>query len=134
MLRRVIAISDACSDYKATLISNLHIAMSVLILSTHCLHLIFAHKAANLFYFIPPPLPPSYMVACLYYLCHYGNILPILRRDGVTSLLLDLFLGVNRVEGRSDITTILLNAIVEYPSSNRLVYGMNSDKKPNPIL
>ena len=29
---------------------------------------------------------------------------------------------------------IILNAIVDYPSSNRLLFGTNSDKKPTPVL
>ena len=64
----------------------------------------------------------------------YGDMFPTLRQDGVTSVLLDLFLGENRIEVRPSIKTILLNAIVDYPNSHRLIFGANSNKKPPPIL
>ena len=125
---------DTNSEYKASLISDLHIAMSVLVLPTHCLRSIFAHKSANPFSSTPLPLPPPCMVACSFCLGHYGEMFPLIIRDGVTSVLLDLFLGENRIHGKPSIKTILLNAIVDYPSSNRLIFGANTDKKPTPIL
>ena len=74
VLRRVLTTADTHSDYKeATLISDLHIAMSVLILPTHCLPSIFAHKSANPFYSTPSPLPLPSMVACSCCLGHYGD-------------------------------------------------------------
>ena len=134
ILRRVLTTVDTDSNYKATLLSDLHIAMSVLVLSTHCLRSIFAHKAANPFYHIPPPLPPPCMIACSFCLGNYGDMFPVLNRDGVTSVLLDLFVGENRIDGRPVIKTVLINAMVEYPASNQLLFGAKSDKKPAPIL
>ena len=64
VLRRVLTTADTSDKYKATLISALHIALSILVLLTHCLHSIFAHKSANPFYSVPHPLSPPYMVAC----------------------------------------------------------------------
>ena len=134
VLRRVLTTVDTNAEYKASMISDLHIAMSVLVLPTHCLRSIFAHKSANPFSSTPPPLPPPCMVACSFCLGHYVEMFPLISRDGVTSVLLDLFLGENRIDGRPSIKTILLNAIVDYPSSNRLIFGANTDKKPTPIL
>ena len=108
--------------------------MSVLILPTHYLCSIFAHKSANPFYSTPPPLPPPCMVVCSFFLGHYGEMFPILRRDGVAYVLLDLFIGEKRIECRPSIKTILPNATMEYSSSNRLLFGSNSDKKPIPFL
>ena len=133
VLRRVLT-SDTHADYKATMISDLHIAMSVLVLPTHCLRSIFAHKSSNPFYSAPAPLPPPCMVACSFCLGHYIEMFPSLRRDGVTSVFLDLFLGENRIECKPSIKSILLDAIVEYPNSNRLLFGTNTDKKPAPVL
>ena len=66
VLRRVFTPSNTQSDYKATLISDLHITMSVLVLPTHYLRSIFAHKSANPFYPTHPPLSPPYLVACCF--------------------------------------------------------------------
>lgn len=68
VLRRVLTTANTHADYKAALISDLHIAMSVLVLPTHCLRSIFAHKCANPFYSTTTPLPPLCMVACSFVL------------------------------------------------------------------
>ena len=49
-------------------------------------------------------------------------------------MLLDLFLGENRIDQRPSIRSVLLNAMVGYPNSHRLIFGINSDKKPTPVL
>ena len=134
ILRTVLTTVDTDSNYKATLLSDLHIAVSVLVLSTHFLRSIFAHKSENPFYHTPPPLPPPCMISYSFCLGNYGDVFPVLKRNGVTSVLLDLFVGENRIDGRPIIKTILINAIAKYPSSNRLLFGVISNKKPAPIL
>lgn len=57
-----------------------------------------------------------------------------LRRDITTSVLLDLFLGENRIEVRPSIKTILLNATVDYPNSHSLMFGAKNYKNTSPIL
>ena len=134
MLRRVLTTTSKDENYKATLISDFHIAMSVLVLPTHCLQSIFVHKSANPCYSVLPPLPPPYMVACLFCLGDYGYFFPMLRQEGVTLLLLDLFLGENIIDQRPSIRSVLLNVMVDYPNSHRVIFGVNSDKKPTPFL
>ena len=95
---------------------------------------IFAHKSANSFYSVPPPLLPPCMIACSFCLGHYVDMFPVLRREGVTTVLLDLFLGENRIDQRPSIKSVLLNAVVNYPNSHRLIFGVNSDKKPTPAM
>jgi len=134
VLRRVLTSTSKDPNYKASLVSDLHVAMSVLVLPTHCLRSIFAHKSANPFYSLPPPLPPPCMIACSYCLGHYLDMFPLMRREGVTTVLLDLFLGENRIDQRPSIKSVLLNAVVNYPNSHRLIFGVNSDKKPTPVM
>lgn len=64
----------------------------------------------------------------------YGDIFPTLRQDGVTLELLDLFLRENRIDNRPSISSLLLNAIMDYPNSHRLIFGVNTNMKPAPIL
>ena len=116
--RRVLTSTSKDSNHKASLVSDLHIAMSILVLPTHCLQLIFSHKSANPFYFVTPPLPPPCMIPGSFYLGQYGDMFPILRREGVISVLSDLFLGENRIDQRPIIKSVLLNEIVVYPSSH----------------
>lgn len=66
--------------------------MIVLVLLTHRLRSIFAHKSANPFYYFPHPLSPTCMVACLFCGGNYGDIFPTLIQ-GVKTVMFDLFLG-----------------------------------------
>ena len=39
-----------------------------------------------------------------------------------------------KIHQRSSIRSVLLNAIVDYPNSHRLIFGVNSVKKSTPVL
>ena len=48
-------------------------------------------------------------------------------------LLLDLFVGECQINSRAYIKTVLIDAIVKYKGSNKMIFGTNSDKAPQPI-
>ena len=46
---------------------------------------------------------------------------------------MDLFSGVNRISEAITFDPVIVDSIVNYKESNRLIFGVKSDKKPAPI-
>ena len=42
--------------------------------------------------------------------------------------------GDNRISGDITFIPVLLDKIKKYPNSNRIIFGVNSNKKPAPVL
>jgi hypothetical protein len=57
---------------------------------------------------------------------------PKLVMAGVRTVLLQLFAGPNAMAGRPSIEKEFVTAIRNFKNSNRLLFGVNSDKKPEP--
>ena len=53
---------------------------------------------------------------------------------GVCIVLMDLFSGKNRISGDITFVPVLLDKIKKYPGCNKLVFGVNSKKDPQPIM
>ena len=58
---------------------------------------------------------------------------PAIIREGVTSVLLDLFVGSARIESRVSIGDVLLKKICAYKSVSRIIFGIKTDKPPAPV-
>jgi hypothetical protein len=55
-------------------------------------------------------------------------------RHGVTSVLLQLFIGPNQLKTRPILDKDLVHGIRNFKALNRSIFGINSDKKPEPLL
>ena len=47
---------------------------------------------------------------------------------------MQLFLGGDAIKSKPTLDKELVNAVKNYPGSNRLLFGVNSDRKPEPKL
>jgi hypothetical protein len=59
---------------------------------------------------------------------------PVLQKNGVRTVLLQIFLGSALMQSRPVLDKDLVEAIKNFKGSNRLLFGTNSEKKPEPIL
>jgi hypothetical protein len=57
---------------------------------------------------------------------------PRLVMAGVQTVLLQLFVGPKAMSGQPSIEKDLVNVILTFPNANRLFFGVNSDKRPEP--
>ena len=58
---------------------------------------------------------------------------PAIIREGVTSVLLYLFVGKARIESQVSIGDVLLKKICTYKSASRIIFGIKTDKSPAPV-
>ena len=120
-----------------SLISDVEVMLAMLVVPTHCIKSVLAHKASNPFgrdRNTPVYLPHPCQYSCSFCLGDYADIAPSLNRAGVCMLLMDLFSGSNRIRGDITFIPVLLDHIKKYKGCNRLVFGVNSDKSPQPIM
>ena len=59
---------------------------------------------------------------------------PAVNRSGLTRILLDIFMGVNRINGTCTIDNSILKAIVEFEESSMLIFDLKSKNKPALVL
>jgi hypothetical protein len=78
--------------------------------------------------------PIACLDACAFCLGRYKTMFSSLFRSGIQSIFLQLYFGENPMKNRPTIDKELVEAIKNYPGSNRLLFGINSNKKPEPVL
>ena len=85
--------------YRKGLLSDVEVMLAMLVVPTHCIKSVLAHKASNPFgrdRNTPVYLPPPCQCSCSFCLGDYADIAPSLNPAGVCMLLMDLFLfGIN---------------------------------------
>ena len=111
--------------------------LACLVVPTHCIKSVLANKSSNPFVNdknAPVYLPPPCLNSCSFCLGEYSDIAPPLNRAGVCIILMDLFSGTNIISVDITFMPVLLDNIKKYPGCNRLVFGVNSNKQPAPIL
>ena len=77
--------------------------------------------------------PPGCIDACSFCCGEYRSMFPPVVREGVCLILMDLFSGEKRISGDVVVDTILVENIKKYPNSNRMIFGVSSNKKPPPV-
>ena len=123
-------------SYRKSLLLDVEVMLACLVVPTHCIKSVLAHKASNPFITdknTPVYLPHPCLNSCSFCLGEYSDIAPPLNRAGVCIILMDLFSGTNRISGDITFMPVLLDHIKKYPGCNRLVFGVNSNKRPAPI-
>ena len=104
--------------------------IALLVVPTHCIKSVLAHKASNPFVQdknAPVSLPHPCKILCSFCLGDYSDITPGLNCAGVCILLMDLFSGSNRISGDITFVTVLMDHTKRYPGYNQLVFGINSN-------
>jgi hypothetical protein len=107
--------------------------LELFVLATGCLQARLELKMSN------PYLPPSIVPtdcghACSYCLGNYKTMFPRLVKSGVRTVMMQLFLGTDAIKTRPTLDKELVDAIKNFPGSNRLLFGVNLDRKPEPKL
>jgi hypothetical protein len=119
--------------YFKTQEADMQDCLTAFILPQHCQQAWMEMKQSNPY--IPlsgTPLPC--LDACAYCLGRYKTMFPTVVRAGIQSVFLQLYFGENPMKTRPTIDKELVDAIKNYPGSNRLLFGINSNKKPEPVL
>ena len=129
LIRRILISNNTTKEFNAILLTYLHITKSVFILPKSCIRYIFLHKASNPFLQHTQPLNAP-CLACSYCLGGYNNMFPKVSRNGLTRVLLDIFMGPNRMQGAYTISNNLLKAIVDYRDGSMLIFRKKSKLKP----
>ena len=57
---------------------------------------------------------------------------PKLLKSGVQTVFMQLFLGSNPIKSYPTLDKDLVLALRHFPGSNRVMFGMNSEKRPEP--
>ena len=123
--------------YQKGLLYDVEVMLAMLVVPTHCIKSVLAHKASNPFgrdRNTPVYLPHPCQYSCSFCLGDYGEFIPSLNCAGVCMLLMDLFSVSNRISGDITFITVLLDHIKKYKGCNRLVFGVNINKSPQPIM
>ena len=107
--------------------------LELFVLANGCLQAKLELKMSN-------PYLPALIVptdcghACSFCLGNYKTMFPRLVKSGVRTVFLQLFLGGDAIKSKPTLDKELVNAVKNYPGSNRLLFGINSDRKPEPKL
>ena len=133
VLWRILVLEETTPEFKKVLLNNLHIAMGAIVLPTGCIKLLFVHKASNPFTSHEHPFPSPCGV-CSYYRDDYQLIFPTVSQVGLMRLLMDIFMGESRIQGSYSINNAITKAVFDYKYCNQLVFRVNSQNKPQPIL
>lgn len=83
----------------------------------------FAHKCANPFIGVQS-IPPPCVTSCSFCLGEYNDMFPWIMRDGFISVMLDIFVGSTRIEGRATIRDLLLKKLCGYKGANRICLAL----------
>ena len=124
-------------SYRKSLLLDVKVMLSCLVIPMYCIKDFLALKALNSFICVknaPVYLPNPCLTSCSFCLDEYAEIAPPLNRTGVCVVLIDLFSSKNRISGDITIMLVLLDHIKKYPGCNQLIFGVNSNKQPAPIL
>jgi superfamily II DNA helicase RecQ len=119
--------------YFKTQEADMQDCLTAFILPQHCQQAWMEVKQSNPYV----PLsrhPVACLDACAYCLGRYKTMFPTLIRSGVQTVFLQLYFGEHPMKNRPTIDKELVDAIKSYPGSNRLLFGINSNKKPEPVL
>ena len=80
-------------------------------------------------------VPPMHCgTACSYCIADYSKMFPPIIRQGACQILVDLYSGEKRISEVILFDPVLLNAIRKYHNCNRLLFGVNTNKRPTPII
>jgi hypothetical protein len=120
-------------SYFETLEADMQECLLAFVVPRFCLHSTLEMKMANPYLPVSSPPPPCGS-SCSFCLGTYGTLFPHLCKNGVTTVLLQLFTGPNFMKTPTVLDKELVDAIKKYPGSNRLIFGTNTSKKPEPIL
>ena len=107
--------------------------LELFVIPLYCLQSSLEMTLANPYLFVPAR-PVSCADACTFCTGGYKKLFPKLDKSGVTSIVLDLFVGPNAMKVPAVLDKALVDALKVYPGSNRLLFGTNSEKKPEPVL
>ena len=103
------------------------------ILPQQCYHATMERLMANP-YVSNTIRPSACFDACSFCKARVVPIFPSLVKEGVRTVLMQLFLGPLSMVTRPVIDKALVDSIRNFKGSNRLIFGVNSDKKPEPLL
>jgi hypothetical protein len=119
--------------YFKTQESDMQDCLSAFVLPQHCQQAWMEVKQSNPY--VPSSATPfACLDTCAYCLGRYKTMFPRLICSGVQSVFLQLFFGENPMKTRPTLDKELVNAIKKFPGSNRLLFGINSNKKPEPVM
>ena len=71
-------------------------------------------------------MPPPCVTSCSFCLGGCDDMFPWVVHEGVTSILLDLFVGSARIEARAKIGEVLLTKLCAYKGGNQLMFGIKN--------
>jgi superfamily II DNA helicase RecQ len=133
LLKRLWDTSVKDNSYFKTQENDIRSALKLFVLPTYCLQATLECNLSNP-YFPTYEVPDACGDACSYCTGKYPTMFPRLIQSGVRTVLLQLFVGANAMPGRPSMEKEFVDAIRKFDSSNRLLFGVNSNKKPEPIL
>jgi hypothetical protein len=109
---------------------EIEIAFLLFVLPERCLQVSLEMSLANPFS-VPSIAPTACGNACAYCAGTYDTLFPPLVKTGVQSVLLQVFLGPDSAT-TAELDKQLVELVRKFKGSNRLMFGINSDKKPEP--
>ena len=121
------------TKYFKAQVTDMQDTLELFVLPLHCIQSYLEMKLANPYLFVPPR-PVACDVACTFCTGGYKKLFPKLEKDGVTTIILDLFVGRNAMQVPPVLDKALVEALKNYPGSTPLLFGTNTEKKPEPVL
>jgi hypothetical protein len=126
----------ALDQYRTQCITELLDVLDLFVLANDCLHSLLAIRLSNPFLAtavrnLPLPTCPPEAPQCSYCNGSLANQFPKVLKQGVQSVLFDVFLG-EHAEGNMTLGEGLITALRQYPASNFLVFGWKATNKPEP--
>jgi superfamily II DNA helicase RecQ len=119
------------NSYFKTLESDIHDCLLAFVIPQQCYHAYLEMKLANP-YDSSPLRPMNCLDSCSY--CLGSPIFPSISKDGVRTVLMQIFLGQSQMRSRPILDKDLVDGIKNFDGSNRLIFGTNTNKKPEPVL
>jgi hypothetical protein len=112
---------------------DMQVTLELFVIPLYCIQSGLEMKLADPYLFIPP-IPIACIDACTFCTGGYKKLFPKLSKSGVTTIFLDLFVGPNAMQAQAVLDKALVDALKKYPGSNRVLFGTNSDRKPEPVM
>jgi hypothetical protein len=131
LLKRLWNTSVKEDSYFVSQDADIRACLTLLVLPDYCLQATLEKRMSNPFDDVGE-MPQPCEDACTYCLGKYETMFPKLVMAGVQTVLLHLFVGPLSMAGRPTIEKEFVNAIRKFKNSNRLLFGINSDKSPLP--